>query len=114
MLAKYRNKSNYYIISSIVVRSIAMKLWVDMVDNIVNKIGNSTFDTSSKENMLLIASISIGLFFIGYICMFFATLNYAIGKKYSKKIGTLIGLLDIFGVFIMIFLPDKNQKSFRN
>lgn len=52
--------------------------------------------------------IGLGVLVAGFLAFIWGCANYAMGKGYPQWLGAL-GLFSIFGLVVMVLLPDKHK-----
>ena len=57
-----------------------------------------------------LGTIALGIGLVGTIFFIWGCFNYAAGKGYSKWLG-LLSLLYIFGLLILVIMPDKHKQK---
>ena len=63
-----------------------------------------------KVSQASLGQIAWAIGIAGTICFIWGCFNYAEGKGYSKWLG-LLGLLSIFGLIILVVMPDKHKQK---
>ncbi|MGI0134172.1 MAG: hypothetical protein ACREBW_04360 [Candidatus Micrarchaeaceae archaeon] len=88
MLAEYKTKTN-----------IGVGLGI-----VAELVGNFLLDPTSRAQAVLGAVIIL----VGFVMFIWGCVQYAKGKGHSGWFG-LLGLVSIFGLLVLVFLPDRHK-----